>query len=54
MTVSKYGKGLWKIDVSDGYDELTGERKRIVKLVSLLKSKPRNMKLTSNFLNYVN
>ena len=31
MTVSKYGKGLWKIDVSDGYDELTGERKRIRK-----------------------
>ncbi|PCS00181.1 site-specific integrase [Lactococcus fujiensis] len=31
MTVSKYGKGLWKIDVSDGYDELTGKRKRIRK-----------------------
>lgn len=31
MTVSKYKKGLWKIDISAGYDELTLKRKRIRK-----------------------
>ena len=47
MTVTKQKQGTWKVDVSDGFNPLTGQQKRTVATVKReleQKKKLKNMK----------